>query len=127
MRHILAIMRRDFEHVHGNAIAVLVCMGLIVLPSLYAWFNIFSILNFQNGRLSYFENGAIVSNQWFRDKNGMKLGDTPNDAFTKGDTIFVVGSTENTIFGETSMYSNMVLRYCWVWSRKRPDTFLSMK
>ena len=32
-----------------------------------------------NGRLSYFENGAIVSNQWFRDMNGYKLGDTPND------------------------------------------------
>ena len=32
-----------------------------------------------NGRLSYFENGAIVSNQWFRDRNGYKLGDTPND------------------------------------------------
>lgn len=32
-----------------------------------------------NGRLSYFENGAIVSNKWFQDKNGYKIGDTPND------------------------------------------------
>lgn len=31
-----------------------------------------------NGRLSYFENGRIVSNQYFRDANGWKLGDTPN-------------------------------------------------
>lgn len=31
-----------------------------------------------NGRLSYFENGSIVSNQYFRDANGWKLGDTPN-------------------------------------------------
>lgn len=30
-----------------------------------------------NGRLSYFENGSIVSNQYFRDANGWKLGDTP--------------------------------------------------
>lgn len=32
-----------------------------------------------NGRITYFENGEIVSNQWFRDVNGYKLGDTPND------------------------------------------------
>lgn len=32
-----------------------------------------------NGRISYFEDGKIISNQWFRDVNGYKLGDTPND------------------------------------------------
>lgn len=32
-----------------------------------------------NGRLTYFENGEVISNQWFRDVNKMKLGDTPND------------------------------------------------
>ena len=32
-----------------------------------------------NGRATYFENGRIVSNQWFRDVNGTKLGDTPTD------------------------------------------------
>lgn len=32
-----------------------------------------------NGRLSFFEDGEIISNQWFRDVNGSKLGDTPND------------------------------------------------
>lgn len=32
-----------------------------------------------NGRVTYFEDGKIISNQWFRDVNGIKLGDTPND------------------------------------------------
>ena len=32
-----------------------------------------------NGKISYFEDGKIVSNQWFRDVNKRKLGDTPND------------------------------------------------
>lgn len=32
-----------------------------------------------NGRLTYFVDGKIVSNQWFRDNNKSKLGDTPND------------------------------------------------
>ena len=31
-----------------------------------------------NGRLSYFEDGGIVSNQLFMDANGRKLGNTPN-------------------------------------------------
>lgn len=32
-----------------------------------------------NGRMTYFADGKVVSNQWFRDQNKMKLGDTPND------------------------------------------------
>ncbi|MDO4538492.1 MAG: YhgE/Pip domain-containing protein [Coriobacteriales bacterium] len=40
MSRILAVIRRDFQHLKGNTIALLVCVGLIVMPSLYAWFNI---------------------------------------------------------------------------------------
>ena len=43
-----------------------------------------------NGRLSYFEDGSIVSNQWFRDRNGMKLGDTPNDIIQINDTLIAI-------------------------------------
>lgn len=43
-----------------------------------------------NGRLSYFENGAVVSNQWFSDKNGMKLGDTPNDIIQINDNLIAI-------------------------------------
>ena len=32
-----------------------------------------------NGKITYFEDGKVVSNQWFRDVNKRKLGDTPND------------------------------------------------
>ena len=32
-----------------------------------------------NGRVTYFADGKVVSNQWFREQNGYKLGDTPND------------------------------------------------
>ena len=40
MSRIIAIIKRDFLHVRGNAIALLVCMGLAIMPSFYAWFNI---------------------------------------------------------------------------------------
>ena len=43
-----------------------------------------------NGRMTYFEDGAIVSNQWFRDKNGYKLGDTPNDIIQINDNLIAV-------------------------------------
>jgi DNA-binding beta-propeller fold protein YncE len=32
-----------------------------------------------NGRISYFNNGSIVSNKWFEENNGYGIGDTPND------------------------------------------------
>jgi hypothetical protein len=49
-----------------------------------------------NGSLTYFDYASLQAQQLLSGANG--LGDTPNDAYTKGDTIFVVGSTENTIF-----------------------------
>ena len=43
-----------------------------------------------NGRLSYFENGEIQSNQWFRDRNGMKIGDTPNDIIQVNSNLIAI-------------------------------------
>ncbi len=43
-----------------------------------------------NGRISYFENGTVVSNQWFRDINGYKLGDTPNDIIQINNNLIAI-------------------------------------
>lgn len=43
-----------------------------------------------NGRLSYFEDGKIVSNEWFREKNGYKIGDTPNDIIQINDDLIAL-------------------------------------
>lgn len=43
-----------------------------------------------NGRITYFENGAVVSNKWFREKNGYKLGDTPNDIIQINDNLIAI-------------------------------------
>ena len=40
MSKIFAILKRDLAHVRGNVIALLVIMGLAIMPSFYAWFNI---------------------------------------------------------------------------------------
>ena len=52
--------------------------------------------NQNNGSLTYFDYGTQKAQQLLNGSGG--LGDTPNDAYTKGDTIFVVGSTDNMIF-----------------------------
>lgn len=43
-----------------------------------------------NGRLSYFCDGEMVSNQWFRDINGYKLGDTPNDIIQVRENLIAI-------------------------------------
>lgn len=43
-----------------------------------------------NGRVTYFDDGAVVSNQWFRDVNGSKLGDTPNDIIRVNDNLIAI-------------------------------------
>ncbi|WP_315367939.1 hypothetical protein [Prevotella koreensis] len=43
-----------------------------------------------NGKLTYFEDDHVVSNEWFREKNGYKLGDTPNDIIQINDTLIAI-------------------------------------
>jgi len=43
-----------------------------------------------NGRLTYFEGDHVVSNQWFRDNNGKKIGDTPNDIIQVNDNLIAI-------------------------------------
>lgn len=43
-----------------------------------------------NGRMTYFENGKVVSNEWFRENNGYKLGDTPNDIIQVNDNLIAI-------------------------------------
>lgn len=43
-----------------------------------------------NGRVTYFEDGKVVSNQWFRDVNGSKLGDTPNDIIQVNEDLIAI-------------------------------------
>ena len=40
MRKIWRIFCLDVKHATKNIISLIVCVGLVVIPSLYAWFNI---------------------------------------------------------------------------------------
>ena len=43
-----------------------------------------------NGKITYFEDGEIISNEWFRENNGYKLGDTPNDIIQVNDNLIAM-------------------------------------
>ena len=62
--------------------------------------------NQNNGSMTYFDYEKLTATQVLQGAGG--LGDTPNDAYTKGDTIFVVGSTENTIFAIDKKNLNII-------------------
>ena len=40
MKNILRIFKYDLMKIHKNVIAMIVIMGITVIPTLYAWFNI---------------------------------------------------------------------------------------
>ena len=42
MKNIFMIFITDFKRIKTNVVAIVVIMGLVVIPSLYAWFNILS-------------------------------------------------------------------------------------
>lgn len=42
MKNILIFFMEDFKRIKTNVIAIVIALGLIVIPSLYAWFNILS-------------------------------------------------------------------------------------
>lgn len=44
-----------------------------------------------NGQLSYYDGKAgVLTNKWFRQVNGSKLGDTPNDIIQVNDTLIAI-------------------------------------
>ncbi len=42
MNNIIRIFRRDFKKIFTNSMAIVLAVGITVLPSLYAWFNIYA-------------------------------------------------------------------------------------
>lgn len=42
MKNIFKIFKRDFKKIFTNSMAIILAVGLCILPSLYAWFNIYA-------------------------------------------------------------------------------------
>lgn len=50
-----------------------------------------------NGTMSYFANGTMVSNDWFKDVNKTKLGDTPTDIVRADDNTLAITVNQSNI------------------------------
>lgn len=90
MGNIIRIMLRDLRSIRTNVVALVIIMGLCVIPSLYAWFNIHS--NWDPYSEAATSNLKIAV---FSKDQGMKVSDT---MLTIGDSV-VDALHENTTIG----------------------------
>lgn len=86
---ILAIILKDFHKISTNVVAIVIIMGLIILPSLYAWFNILSNWDpYEEDATSHLKI-AVFSKDKGYEKNRIKLcvGDTVVESLSANTTM----------------------------------------
>ncbi len=89
MKNILKIMANDFKHIITNVVAVVIVMGLSILPSLYAWFNINSNWDPYSEEATSNLKIAVYSNDegiLLKDVS-LNIGDTVVEALHENNTI----------------------------------------
>lgn len=45
MSNIIALIKNDFRHLFANVVSVIIALGLIIMPSIFAWYNILACWN----------------------------------------------------------------------------------
>jgi len=89
MKNILSVFFSDCKRVGRNVVAVVVVMGLTILPSLYAWFNILSNWDPYGTEATSKIKVSVAS-----DDKGLTFGD---EKFSVGDSIIDALKTNDTI------------------------------
>ena len=89
MKNILKIMMHDFKQISTNVVALVVIMGLSILPSLYAWFNINSNWEPYSEDATSNLKIAVYSNDEGMMVNNLELciGNSVLDALRENDSI----------------------------------------
>lgn len=88
-KNIRRIILGDFRRISINVVAIVIIMGLIILPSLYAWFNILSNWNpYEEAATSHLKIAVISKDKGF-EKNHIKLcvGDTIMESLSDNTTM----------------------------------------
>ena len=103
MNKILKVFTNDMKKISTNVIAVVIILGLSILPSLYAWFNIFSNWDPYGPGSTGNIKVAVISNDEGAEISGLEIniGTTVVDALKSNNTIGWVftDNTEATIEG----------------------------
>lgn len=97
MNKILKVFTNDMKKISTNVIAVVIILGLSILPSLYAWFNIFSNWDPYGPGSTGNIKVAVISNDEGAEISGLEIniGATVVDALKSNNTIGWV-FTDNT-------------------------------
>ena len=45
LRNIVRLVRSDFKHLFSNAMSVIIAIGLVVMPSIFTWYNVIACWN----------------------------------------------------------------------------------
>ncbi len=87
--NILGIILHDYRKISTNVVAIVIIMGLVILPSLYAWFNILSNWDPYEEDATSRLKIAVVSKDKGYEKNQIKLcvGDTVVESLSANTTM----------------------------------------
>ena len=103
MKNIIKVFLNDCKHIGRNVVALVVVMGLAVLPSLYAWFNILSNWDPYGPESTSNIKVAVAYDDTGINKSGMDINISTNivEALKTNDTIGWVftDSTDEAIEG----------------------------
>ena len=103
MRNIWKIFTTDIRRISNNVVAVVIVMGLSILPALYAWFNIFSNWDPYEPAATSQLKVAVASDDAGAEIMGLSLnvGDSVLEALEANTTIGWVfpGTTEEALEG----------------------------
>lgn len=103
MKNIIKVFLNDCKHIGRNVVALVVVMGLAVLPSLYAWFNILSNWDPYGPESTSNIKVAVAYDDTGINISGMDINISTNivEALKTNDTIGWVftGSTDEAIEG----------------------------
>lgn len=103
MNKILKVFTNDMKKISTNVIAVVIILGLSILPSLYAWFNIFSNWDPYGPSSTGNIKVAVVSDDKGAEISGLEIniGNTVVEALQSNNTIGWVftDSSDDTIEG----------------------------
>ena len=89
MKNIIRVFYHDWKRIRTNVVAVVVVIGLIIIPSLYAWFNILSNWDPYGPDATSNLKIAVYSGDKGVDLGGVKLniGDSVVDALKANQTM----------------------------------------
>ena len=68
MKTILAIFKRDLKNIFTNSMAIILAVGIALIPSMYAWFNIYNNWD-PYGATGNMKVAVIIEDEGFRYKN----------------------------------------------------------